>query len=155
MTASANVEVISRLTSPSAARAKARASSSLARAAVAEDVEIAQPYDAYYDGVVKKDIRALEYLCGRSATIDGRRPNGRSAENGRRRGLRPARREGLERRGCKVATRIVAVTESGGTGGRRLLPCRGLVGVTTHSGGLIPAIVNSDVTRDGRATRVV
>ena len=33
----------------------------VARAAVASDVEIAQPYDAYYDGVIKKDIRALEF----------------------------------------------------------------------------------------------
>ena len=82
----------------------------VARAAVAsDDVDIAQPYDAYYDGVVKKDIRALETSV---AACDHR---WKEAQREERRELELLR--GLRRRakvlnsGCKVATRIVAVTE--------------------------------------------
>ena len=81
----------------------------VARAAVAEDVEIAQPYDAYYDGVIKKDIRALEFSV---AQCDYRWKEAQRA--GRQElelltGLR--RRAKVLNSGCKVATRIVAVTE--------------------------------------------
>ena len=82
----------------------------VARAAVAsDDVDIAQPYDAYYDGVVKKDIRALETSV---AACDHR---WKEAQREERRELELLR--GLRRRakvlnsGCKVATRVLAVTE--------------------------------------------
>jgi len=82
----------------------------VARAAVAsDDVDIAQPYDAYYDGVIKKDIRALEFSV---AQCDYR---WKEAQRDERQELELL--TGLRRRakvlnsGCKVATRIVAVTE--------------------------------------------
>ena len=53
----------------------------VARAAVADDVEIAQPFDAYYDGVVKKDIRALEYSV---AACDHRWKEAQREERGNR-----------------------------------------------------------------------
>ena len=81
----------------------------VARAAVAEDVDIAQPYDAYYDGVIKKDIRALEFSV---AQCDYRWREAQRAERQELElltGLR--RRAKVLNSGCKVATRIVAVTE--------------------------------------------
>ena len=82
----------------------------VARAAVAsDDVEIAQPFDAYYDGVVKKDIRALEWSA---AQCDHRWKEAQRAERSEMSlltGLR--RRAKVLNSGCKVATRIVAVTE--------------------------------------------
>ena len=81
----------------------------VARAAVAEDVDIAQPYDAYYDGVIKKDIRALEWSA---AQCDHRWKEAQRAERSEMSlltGLR--RRAKVLNGGCKIATRIVAVTE--------------------------------------------
>ena len=82
----------------------------VARAAVAsDDVDIAQPFDAYYDGVVKKDIRALEFSV---AQCDYRWKEAQREERSEMSlltGLR--RRAKVLNGGCKVATRIVAVTE--------------------------------------------
>jgi hypothetical protein len=81
----------------------------VARAAVASDVDIAQPYDAYYDGVIKKDIRALEWSA---AQCDHRWKEAQRAERSEMSlltGLR--RRAKVLNGGCKIATRIVAVTE--------------------------------------------
>ena len=81
----------------------------VARAAVAEDVDIAQPYDAYYDGVIKKDIRALEYSV---AQCDYRWKEAQRAERADMEllsGLR--RRAKVLNSGCLVAKRILAVTE--------------------------------------------
>ena len=81
----------------------------VARAAVAEDVEIAQPFDAYYDGVVKKEIRALEYSV---AACDHRWKEAQREEMWESDVLRGLRqRAKVLNGGCKVATRIVAVTE--------------------------------------------
>ena len=82
----------------------------VARAAVAsDDVEIAQPYDAYYDGVVKKDIRALEFSV---AQCDYRWKEAQRAERWEMNVLVGLRRRAKNLNGgCKVATRIVAVTE--------------------------------------------
>jgi len=81
----------------------------VARAAVEQDVDIAQPFDAYYDGVVKKDIRALEYSV---AACDHRWKEAQRAERADMELLRGLRRRAKElNTGCKVATRIVAVTE--------------------------------------------
>ena len=81
----------------------------VARAAVASDVDIAQPYDAYYDGVIKKDIRALEWSA---AQCDHRWKEAQRAERSEMSlltGLR--RRAKVLNGGGKIATRIVAVTE--------------------------------------------
>ena len=81
----------------------------VARAALSTDVDITQPYDAYYDGVIKKDIRALEFSV---AQCDYRWKEAQRAERDEMfllRGLR--RRAKVLNSGCKVATRIVAVTE--------------------------------------------
>ena len=81
----------------------------VARAAVAEDVDIAQPYDAYYDGVVKRDIRALE---SSAAACDHRWKEAQLEERDEMFLLRGLRRRAKElNTGCKVVTRIVAVTE--------------------------------------------
>ena len=81
----------------------------VARAAVAEDVEIAQPFDAYYDGVIKKDIRALEYSV---AQCDYRWKEAQRAERWETNVLVGLRRRAKNLNGgCKVATRLVAVTE--------------------------------------------
>ncbi len=81
----------------------------VARSAVEADVEIAQPYDAYYDGVIKKDIRALEFSV---AQCDYRWKEAQRAERDEMFLLRGLRRRAKElNTGCKVATRIVAVTE--------------------------------------------
>ena len=81
----------------------------VARAAVAEDVDIAQPFDAYYDGVVKKDIRALEFSV---AQCDYRWKEAQRAERWEMNVLVGLRRRAKNLNGgCKVATRIVAVTE--------------------------------------------
>ena len=82
----------------------------VARAAVAaDDVDIAQPYDAYYDGVVKRDIRALE---SSAAACDHRWKEAQLEERDEMFLLRGLRRRAKElNTGCKVATRIVAVTE--------------------------------------------
>ena len=81
----------------------------VARAAVAEDVDIAQPYDAYYDGVIKKDIRALEYSV---AASDHRWKEAQRAERWEMNVLVGLRRRAKNLNGgCKVATRLVAVTE--------------------------------------------
>ena len=82
----------------------------VARAAVAsDDVEIAQPFDAYYDGVVKKDIRALEFSV---AQCDYRWKEAQRAERWEMNVLVGLRRRAKNLNGgCKVATRIVAVTE--------------------------------------------
>ena len=82
----------------------------VARAAVAsDDVEIAQPFDAYYDGVVKKDIGALEKSV---RACDHRWKEAQRAERDEMFLLRGLRRRAKElNTGCKVATRIVAVTE--------------------------------------------
>ena len=82
----------------------------VARAAVAsDDVEIAQPFDAYYDGVVKKDIRALEWSA---AQCDHRWKEASITEREEMASLRGLRRRAkVLNSGCKVATRIVAVTE--------------------------------------------
>jgi hypothetical protein len=82
----------------------------VARAAVAsDDVDIAQPYDAYYDGVVKKDIRALESSV---AACDHRWKEAQREERQELELLRGLRRRAKNLNGgCKVATRIVAVTE--------------------------------------------
>ena len=81
----------------------------VARAAVASEVEIAQPFDAYYDGVVKKDIRALEFSV---AQCDYRWKEAQRAERWEMNvlvGLR--RRAKVLNTGCLVAKRILAVTE--------------------------------------------
>ena len=82
----------------------------VARAAVSsDDVDIAQPYDAYYDGVVKKDIGALEKSV---RACDHRWKEAQRAERDEMFLLRGLRRRAKElNTGCKVATRIVAVTE--------------------------------------------
>ncbi len=81
----------------------------VARAAVAADVDIAQPFDAYYDGVIKKDIRALEYSV---AQCDYRWKEAQRAERWEMNVLVGLRRRAKNLNGgCKVATRIVAVTE--------------------------------------------
>ena len=81
----------------------------VARAAVATEVEIAQPYDAYYDGVVKRDIRALESSV---AACDHRWKEASITEREEMASLRGLRRRAkVLNSGCKVATRIVAVTE--------------------------------------------
>ena len=81
----------------------------VARAAVTADVEIAQPFDAYYDGVVKKEIRALEYSV---AACDHRWKEAQREEMWESDVLRGLRqRAKVLNGGCKVATRIVAVTE--------------------------------------------
>ncbi len=81
----------------------------VARAALSTDVDITQPYDAYYDGVVKKDIRALEYSV---AQCDHQWKEAQRAERDEMFLLRGLRRRAKElNSGCKVATRIVAVTE--------------------------------------------
>ena len=81
----------------------------VARAAVEQDVEIAQPYDAYYDGVVKRDIRALESSV---AACDHRWKEASITEREEMASLRGLRRRAkVLNSGCKAATRIVAVTE--------------------------------------------
>ena len=82
----------------------------VARAAVAsDDVDIAQPYDAYYDGVVAKDIKALEFSV---AACDHRWKEAQREERADMELLRGLRgRAKVLNSGCKVATRIVAVTE--------------------------------------------
>ena len=81
----------------------------VARSAVEADVEIAQPYDAYYDGVVAKDIKALEFSV---AACDHRWKEAQREERADMELLRGLRRRAkVLNSGCKVATRIVAVTE--------------------------------------------
>ena len=81
----------------------------VARAAVEAEVDIEQPFDAYYDGVVKKEIRALEYSV---AACDHRWKEAQREEMWESDVLRGLRqRAKVLNGGCKVATRIVAVTE--------------------------------------------
>ena len=81
----------------------------VARAALSTDVDITQPYDAYYDGVVKKDIRALEFSA---AQCDHRWKEAQREERADMELLRGLRRRAkVLNSGCKVAARIVAVTE--------------------------------------------
>ena len=81
----------------------------VARAALSTDVDITQPYDAYYDGVVTKEIRALEFSA---AQCDYRWKEAQRAERQELElltGLR--RRAKVLNGGCLVAKRILAVTE--------------------------------------------
>ena len=81
----------------------------VARAALSTDVDITQPYDAYYDGVVTKEIRALEYSV---AACDHRWKEAQREERWEMNVLTGLRRRAKNLNGgCKVATRIVAVTE--------------------------------------------
>jgi len=81
----------------------------VARAAVATEVEIAQPYDAYYDGVVKRDIRALESSV---AACDHRWKEAQREERADMELLRGLRRRAkVLNSGCLVAKRVLAVTE--------------------------------------------
>ena len=81
----------------------------VARAALSTDVDITQPYDAYYDGVVKKDIRALESSV---AACEGSWEGAQREERYEMELLRGLRRRAKNLNGgCKVATRLVAVTE--------------------------------------------
>ena len=81
----------------------------VARAAVASDVDIAQPFDAYYDGVVKKEIRALEWSV---AQCDHRWKEAQRDERSEMSFLTGLRRRAkVLNTGCLVAKRIVAVTE--------------------------------------------
>ena len=81
----------------------------VARSAVEAEVDIAQPFDAYYDGVVKKDIRALESSV---AACEGSWEGAQREERYEMELLRGLRRRAKNLNGgCKVATRLVAVTE--------------------------------------------
>ena len=81
----------------------------VARAALSTDVDITQPYDAYYDGVVTKEIRALEYSV---AACDHRWKEAQREERWEMNVLTGLRRRAKNLNGgCKVATRLVAVTE--------------------------------------------